>query len=472
MAIGKRDGNDVFNTLKELSELVLHARHEEDFLERLASVLQEHVQCDAVILRLLERHIQTRAVATKDGVHMLSPDELWEPFTQADRDLWMAKAEGTLCHTLGTCAHVKPKFREHAERLGLRSGFIVPIIRDGDICGQVTFAWSRAVTLDESQREQLLQLSDYACLQFTLFNVRQARELDAMTGLLNRLGLRRRWEVASRGPRGILFYVDVTGMKRVADARGQLAADDLVRHAARLLLDVSSPQVAVGRYGANQFVLLAPGMNSPRADELRTAIVDHFDAAVAALALPHVRCAVSVAQWPHDGSELLQLVAAAEGRLYEQKRRRVNLTLTTKGSPRHGRLPRHLVDGWLATSPDGVIVTDQDGKVVYVNPAYELMTGYPLSHWLGKSPGFVASGKTPQAVYEQMWDNLEAEGSWSGNVVNRHRFGREWISSLSITKIDDRSGRPIGFLGVARDVTDSIGGDKTYVTPGGVMSKG
>lgn len=450
VTIGTPDGDDVLHMLGELSNLVLRARHEEDFLERLAHVLREYVQCDAVIVRLLERHIQTRAVATTDGVHMLPPDELWEPFTEADRELWIAKSEGIHCDDIDDSQYIKPKFREHAARLRLKSGFMVPVIRDGDLNGQIIFAWSVSATLSEAQKERLRKLTDYASVQFTLFNVRQGRELDEMTGLLNRLGLRRRWEMTVAKPRGIVFFMEVTGLKSVADARGHLAAEDLLRQTSRVLIDESGPQVALARYGDNQFVLLAPNMSNSRGDELRQSFVQRFDALVATLPPPYARCGVGMAQWPRDGTDLEHLIITAEQRLTDHKRRRVKLTMTTKGYPRHGRMPRTFIDGWLVSSPDGVLVTDTDRKVIYVNRAYERMSGYSLQQWLGKTPGFIASGKTPPAVYEEMWDQLESEGAWMGKVVNRHRLGNEWISFLSITQILDRSGRPAGFLGIAR----------------------
>src|SRR5690606_39654187 len=100
------------------------------------------------------------------------------------------------------------------------------------------------------------------------------------------------------------------------------------------------------------------------------------------------------------------LATEAESSARQRKRRRVELTMTTQLDPGQGRLPRTFLHGWLASSGDGVVLTDGDLKVIYVNPAYERMSGYTLKQSLGKSPGFIASGKTPLRVYEEVWTKI------------------------------------------------------------------
>src|SRR5690606_1313868 len=152
------------------------------------------------------------------------------------------------------------------------------------------------------------------------------------------------------------------------------------------------------------------------------------------------------------GTDLKTLVSSAEQNTFARKRDRLKLTLSTETDPGQGRVPRGFLNGWLNTSADGVLMTDADLRVIYVNPAYERMTGYTMSEWLGKTPGFIAAGKTPLKVYEEMWASLNETGSWSGQVVNRHRSGKEWVSYLSITRILDRNGRLTGYVSIARNV--------------------
>lgn len=110
---------------------------------------------------------------------------------------------------------------------------------------------------------------------------------------------------------------------------------------------------------------------------------------------------------------------------------------------------------WVRDWPDGILVTDDKFEVIYVNPAYEKMSGYSFNEWLGKTPGFAASGKTPPETYKQMWHSIEDTGTWTGYVINRRRDGSEWVSFLSITRIVGDEGQVIGYLAGARDVSNS-----------------
>lgn len=454
----------VLDVLGEISGHVLNARHEEEFLEALARALRDYVGADALIIQLLERHIQTRAVATADEVTVLPPDELWEPFTREDERFWLERADGVFCADVRTSEVIKPKFREHALEMGLSSGYMAPTVRDGEICGQIVFAWKSIPDLTEQQTRVLRRLADYACLQFTLFNVRKGTELDPMTGLLNWYGLQRRWELTGARPRGVVLFVEIENFRAVVDRSGRLAGDDLLRDTARLLHEVVGPQAVMARVGYDAFVAVVPDVSASEAAMARRDITWRFEQFAAGRPHPRPYVTVGAAMWPQHGREVKTLVSAAEKSAYERKRSRTKLTMTTKGDPVQGRMPREFLHGWLATADDGILMTDADMKVIYVNPAYERMTGYTLQEWIGKTPGFVATGKTPVKVYEDMWQSLNDLGTWTGQVVNRHRSGKEWVSFLSITRIVDRSGRRTGFVAIARNVTDLVD-DESMTTP-------
>src|SRR5690606_30113823 len=76
------------HVLARLSGHVLEARHEEDLLRAMAGTLREYTGVDAVLIRLLERQIETRAVATAAGVQVLAPGDLAAPFTLEDEAFW------------------------------------------------------------------------------------------------------------------------------------------------------------------------------------------------------------------------------------------------------------------------------------------------------------------------------------------------------------------------------------------------
>lgn len=474
-----RDGElAALRAVSAVSGLALEASHEDDFLRGAAAALREYAGADAVLVRIWERRIETRAVAAEEGVHLLSPGELSAPLAPEDVRFWLAQAEGYYCGDVTASPAVRREFRDHLLSLGLRSAFVVPMIRSGDVLGQIVFAWKSAREPDARWKAALRQLTAYTATQFSLLHWKHGNERDPMTGLLNWYGLRRRWERLAGARRGAVLFVEVGNFRSVVEARGRLAGDDLLRETARLVQDAAfsahadasgaadgpgaapsggawahAPAV-VGRLSVDAFVALIPDVSLDDAAALAAHITRRFDAAVERRRLSSPYLTIGLAAWPRNGRELQALVSEAERSACQRKRRRVELTMTTQLDPGQGRLPRTFLHGWLASSGDGVVLTDGDLKVIYVNPAYERMSGYTLKQWLGKSPGFIASGKTPLRVYEDMWNSLSRRGTWTGQVVNRRPDGEEWVSHLTITRILDRRGRPVGFLGVARSADD------------------
>ena len=292
-----------------------------------------------------------------------------------------------------------------------------------------------------------------------------------MTGLLNWRGLERRWELVGTRTRGAVLLVDLENFRSLVDRHGRLAGHDLVRDAARLVRGMIGSQAVMGRLGSDTFVALVPNTSPDDTVQLRLEMGRRFDEFARSLPDPRPYLTVGAALWPQGGTDLRSLVAAAERNALERKRQQAKLTMSTKGHPGQGRMPRTFLSGWLTTSCDGVLITDPDLKVFYVNPAYERMTGYTMKEWLGKGPGFIASSKTPRTVYEEMWDSLNDSGAWTGKVVNRHRSGREWVSHLSITRVLDRSGRVTGYVGVARDVTEAAVDEETAPSEPGAAAE-
>ncbi len=104
-------------------------------------------------------------------------------------------------------------------------------------------------------------------------------------------------------------------------------------------------------------------------------------------------------------------------------------------------------------STNPIQLTDANGIMVDVNPAYERIYGYSRAECIGRKPNLVRSRSTPTEVYDQMWTDLKdpARGYWSGELLNRDRQGVERPVFLTITAIRDANGVVSHFLGVAVD---------------------
>ena len=108
------------------------------------------------------------------------------------------------------------------------------------------------------------------------------------------------------------------------------------------------------------------------------------------------------------------------------------------------------------TSTNVMQLTDAQGIMVDVNPAYERVYGYTRAECIGRKPSLVRSRHTPPEVYQKMWADLvdPARGYWSGEILNRDRKGRERPVLLTITAIRDTAGAVTHYLGVAVDLSE------------------
>jgi PAS domain S-box-containing protein len=99
-------------------------------------------------------------------------------------------------------------------------------------------------------------------------------------------------------------------------------------------------------------------------------------------------------------------------------------------------------------------ITDVNGKIIYVNPAFEKASGYSRDELIGKNPNIFGSGKYPKGFWENVWTSIKAGNVWTGEVENKKRNGEAFLSYLLISPVVDRSGKVVGYFGVHRDITE------------------
>jgi PAS domain S-box-containing protein len=99
-------------------------------------------------------------------------------------------------------------------------------------------------------------------------------------------------------------------------------------------------------------------------------------------------------------------------------------------------------------------ITDADGKIIYVNPAYERVFGFSKDELFGKNPNIVSSGKHSKRFWQKVWHTISEGNVWRGEIVNRNKKGELMYIELIISPIIDPSGRVVGYLGSHRDITE------------------
>lgn len=107
----------------------------------------------------------------------------------------------------------------------------------------------------------------------------------------------------------------------------------------------------------------------------------------------------------------------------------------------------------LERSPDAVFITDAEGNIVYVNPAFENIYGYTKEEAIGKTPRIIKSGAIPDEQYKQFWGTLLAKRTVAGEIINRRKDGKLVPIEGSNNPIVDEKGNITGFLAIHHDIT-------------------
>ncbi|MCH8286777.1 PAS domain S-box protein [candidate division KSB1 bacterium] len=86
---------------------------------------------------------------------------------------------------------------------------------------------------------------------------------------------------------------------------------------------------------------------------------------------------------------------------------------------------------------DAVMITDLDGSIHYVNPAFEAMTGYTKDEVLGKNPRFLKSGKHSDEFYKDLWDTINKGKIWKSLIKNKRKDGTLYDEEISIAPVKE-----------------------------------
>ena len=103
-----------------------------------------------------------------------------------------------------------------------------------------------------------------------------------------------------------------------------------------------------------------------------------------------------------------------------------------------------------------IIITDIEGNIQYVNPAFEKITGYSRAEAAAQNITLLDSGQHDPSFIEQMWDCLKRGEIWRGRFINRKKDHSLYQSDATISPVKNTTGQIINYVSVQRDVTREI----------------
>ena len=148
---------------------------------------------------------------------------------------------------------------------------------------------------------------------------------------------------------------------------------------------------------------------------------------------------LSLASWKrHDGQESFVAIVRdiTSRKEVEQQQRRLS----------------HAVEA----VEESIVITDVDGTIQYVNPAFTRVTGYTAGEAIGKNPRILKSGHQRPSFYREMWETIQSGRTWCGRFQNVKKDGTLYTETASIAPVTDHRGRVINFVAVKKDISEEL----------------
>ena len=107
----------------------------------------------------------------------------------------------------------------------------------------------------------------------------------------------------------------------------------------------------------------------------------------------------------------------------------------------------------LEAAANAIIITDREGRILWVNPAFTEFTGYEAGEAIGQNPRLLNSGQHDEVFYQGMLNTVHSGKVWHGELTNRRKDGSHYLEEMTITPVKDESGNITHFIAVKQDIT-------------------
>lgn len=118
----------------------------------------------------------------------------------------------------------------------------------------------------------------------------------------------------------------------------------------------------------------------------------------------------------------------------------------------------------LNAAANAIVITDRNGIIEWVNPAFTTLTGYPATDVIGQSIRLLRSDKQDQSFYAELWTQILAGKPWRGRLINRRKDGSLYHEEMTITPVADENGAIQRFIAIKQDVSEQIAHEQRRAT--------
>lgn len=111
---------------------------------------------------------------------------------------------------------------------------------------------------------------------------------------------------------------------------------------------------------------------------------------------------------------------------------------------------------------EAIVITNLEGVIQYVNPAFEKIAGYTREEAIGQNPRILKSGEQTDDFYKAMWETLHRGETWNGQFCNKKKDGTFYTEMATISPVKDSSGKLVNYVAIKSDITDDLAREEHY----------
>jgi PAS domain S-box-containing protein len=107
-------------------------------------------------------------------------------------------------------------------------------------------------------------------------------------------------------------------------------------------------------------------------------------------------------------------------------------------------------------TPNTIVITNIQGEIEYVNPAFVETTGYQYEEAIGQNPKILNSGKVSDEVFSEMWASLEKGKPWKGEFINKNKSGALYNENVVVAPLRDDTGTITHYVAIKENITELV----------------
>ena len=124
----------------------------------------------------------------------------------------------------------------------------------------------------------------------------------------------------------------------------------------------------------------------------------------------------------------------------------------------------HLQSEALNAAANSIVITNIDGEIQWVNPAFTKLTGYSSEEVVGKNPRLLRSDVQPSSFFQDLWETILAGQVWRAELVNKKKDGSLYTEEETITPLINSAGNITNFISIKQDITERKRAEKELQT--------